>query len=109
MDSIEIIGGKRLRGAIDISGSKNSALPIMAACLLAEGPCRLHRVPVLSDTEHMAAVLETVGATVRRDRDGSMVIEVIDESACHAPYDLVRKMRASICVTGPLLGKRRKA
>jgi UDP-N-acetylglucosamine 1-carboxyvinyltransferase len=109
MDSIEIIGGKRLRGAVDISGSKNSALPILAACLLAEGPCRLHRVPELSDIGHMIRVLETLGARCTRHRDGSMTVEVVDESNCHAPYDLVRKMRASVCVMGPLLGKRRKA
>jgi UDP-N-acetylglucosamine 1-carboxyvinyltransferase len=109
MDSLEIIGGKRLRGTVAVSGSKNSALPIMAACLLADGPCRLHKVPELSDIAHMVKVLEVLGARVRRERDGAMTIEVVDDSNCHAPYDLVRKMRASVCVMGPLLGKRRKA
>jgi len=109
MDSIEIIGGKRLRGKVSVAGSKNSALPILAACLLAEGPCTLHKVPNLSDIDHMIKVLEVLGAKVRRDPDGSLNIEVTDESNCHAPYELVRKMRASICVMGPLLGKRRYA
>jgi UDP-N-acetylglucosamine 1-carboxyvinyltransferase len=109
MDSIEIIGGKRLRGTVEISGSKNAALPILAATLLADGPCRLKRVPNLSDIDHMVNVLEVLGAKVKRERDGDMTIEVVDSGNVHAPYELVRKMRASVCVMGPLLGKRRSA
>jgi UDP-N-acetylglucosamine 1-carboxyvinyltransferase len=109
MDSIEVIGGKRLRGAVNVSGSKNAALPILAATLLADGPCRLKRVPRLSDIDHMLCVLEVLGAKVKRERDGDLLIEVVDSSNSHAPYDLIRKMRAGVCVMGPLLGKRRTA
>ncbi|MGC9453719.1 MAG: UDP-N-acetylglucosamine 1-carboxyvinyltransferase [Phycisphaerae bacterium] len=108
MDKFVIHGGSRLKGEVKVDGAKNAALPIMAASLLAEGPSRIHEVPDLADIRHMCALLEELGADVRRD--GSTIeIEVRDESDSHARYDLVRKMRASVCVLGPLLAKRRKA
>ena len=109
MDKFIISGGCRLKGAVSISGSKNSALPILAAALLAEGPSVISGVPDLADIRAMVDLMGDLGATVSRDSAGDMHIEVTDESASHAKYDRVRKMRASICVLGPLLAKRKKA
>jgi UDP-N-acetylglucosamine 1-carboxyvinyltransferase len=109
MDKFIINGGCRLKGTVSISGSKNSALPILAAALLAEGPSTISDVPDLADIRAMVDLMGDLGATVTRDADGTMHIEVTDESNCHAKYDRVRKMRASICVLGPLLAKRKQA
>jgi UDP-N-acetylglucosamine 1-carboxyvinyltransferase len=109
MDKFIINGGRRLKGTVNVSGSKNAALPIMAATLLAQGPCVLHGVPDLADVRHTLDLLETLGMKAHRDERGSLHLEVADEAVCHAPYDQVRKMRASICVLGPLLAKRRQA
>jgi UDP-N-acetylglucosamine 1-carboxyvinyltransferase len=109
MDSLVIEGGARLRGTLKVNGSKNAALPIMAAALLAEGPTYLREVPNLSDINHQVNLLRELGCVVERQADGSMKIEVTDEKNSHARYDLVRKMRASICVLGPLLAKRKYA
>jgi len=109
MDSLVIQGGNRLRGTIRINGSKNAALPLMAGALLASGPTILRDVPSLSDIDHQINLLRELGANTERQADGSLRIEVTDESNSHAPYALVRKMRASICVLGPLLAKRKFA
>ncbi|MEY2526049.1 MAG: UDP-N-acetylglucosamine 1-carboxyvinyltransferase [Verrucomicrobiota bacterium] len=107
MDKILIHGGHPLSGAIKISGSKNSALPILAATLLTREPCILHRVPDLSDTNYMLQILTHLGAQVER-ASGTVTVtaEKIDSVA---PYDVVRKMRASVCVIGPLLGRCKEA
>ena len=103
MDKILIHGGRPLQGSIKISGSKNSALPIVAATLLTREPCILHRVPDLSDTHYMLQILTHLGAQVER-ASGTVTVtaEKVDSVA---PYDVVRKMRASVCVLGPLLGR----
>ncbi|KKL03974.1 hypothetical protein LCGC14_2620710 [marine sediment metagenome] len=108
MDLFEIQGGRRLRGEVAISGAKNAALPIMASCLLAEGPSRIRGIPDLADVNHLIGLLVELGMDIRREPD-AMVLEVVDESNSHARYDLVRKMRASVCVLGPLLAKRGQA
>ena len=108
MDQFIIQGGRRLRGTVQISGSKNSALPLMAACLLAEGPCVLEGVPTLTDIDFMGTLLQELGCKYQRDGE-DLAIEVADEKNCHARYDVVRKMRASVCVMGPLLAKRGQA
>ncbi len=103
MDKLVIHGGTTLEGAVPISGSKNAALPILAATLLTPEPCVLRRVPDLSDTNYMTQILARLGASVER---ASGVVEVRAEKIKPtAPYDLVRKMRASICVLGPLFGR----
>jgi UDP-N-acetylglucosamine 1-carboxyvinyltransferase len=127
MDSFLIRGGSRLKGKIEISGSKNSALPIMAACLMAEGKTTLHSVPRLSDINSMAELLGELGCHVYRHDgepasaggsatrssgptlNGPLDITVTDERKCEARYDIVKTMRASICALGPLLAKRGKA
>ena len=121
MDSFLIHGGARLKGNVEISGSKNSALPILAACLMAEGKTTLHGVPRLSDVNSMVKLVAELGCDVKRhdprtktvgdgpDLNGPLDLEVTDESQCEARYDIVKTMRASICVLGPLLAKRGKA
>jgi UDP-N-acetylglucosamine 1-carboxyvinyltransferase len=106
MDSLVIEGGTRLKGTIRVNGSKNAALPLMAAALLGEGPSVFRDVPNLSDINHQINLLRELGADTERQADGSLRINVTDEKNSHARYDLVRKMRASICVLGPLLAKR---
>ncbi|MCG8405580.1 MAG: UDP-N-acetylglucosamine 1-carboxyvinyltransferase [Phycisphaerales bacterium] len=109
MDCFQITGGKRLRGTVPINGSKNAALPLMAAAILTEGETVLKGVPDLADTRHLAFLLEKLGLAVTREENGDFRLKVEDEMNCHAEYDLVRKMRASVCVMGPLLTKRGRA
>lgn len=109
MDSFEVIGGSRLKGSIPISGSKNSALPIMAACILVDGETVLYNVPDLADVRLMQQLLQRLGVKSERDASGAMRVRVEDEMNAHAEYELVSKMRASVCVMGPLLAKRRRA
>ena len=107
MDKILVHGGFPLSGSIKISGSKNSALPIMAATLLTRDPCVLHRVPDLSDTNYMLQILMHLGADVER-ASGTVTVKA-ENVASVAPYEVVRKMRASVCVLGPLLGRCKEA
>jgi len=103
METLLVHGGSALGGTISISGSKNSSLPILAATLLTRDPCTIRRVPDLSDTNYMLQILGLLGAEVER---ASGTVEIRAESIHSiAPYDLVRKMRASVCVLGPLVGR----
>lgn len=94
---------------MEINGAKNAALPIMAACILCEGEVVLHRVPDLSDVRLMEQLLNKLGVSTSREPGGTVRLKVRDEMNCHADYELVRKMRASVCVMGPLLAKRGKS
>jgi len=107
MDKIRIHGGHPLSGSIKISGSKNSALPILAATLLTRDLCTIRRVPDLSDTHYMLQILMHLGAQV--ERASGTVSVTADNVESAAPYDVVRKMRASVCVLGPLLGRCKEA
>lgn len=107
MESFLIKGGRPLRGEVTISGSKNAALPIMAATLLTDEPCVIRGIPDLSDTQFMAQILKSLGAEAKLE-DGTLSVRA-KKIHGHADYDLVRKMRGSICVAGPLLGRLRKA
>ncbi len=121
MDSFLIRGGSRLKGKVEISGSKNSALPILAATLMAEGKSVIQGVPRLSDIDSMIKLIGELGCQVVRHEptsggrgmgpvlDGPLEIEVLDERQCEARYEIVKTMRASICVLGPILAKRGKA
>jgi len=111
MDKFIVNGGKKLSGSITVSGSKNAALPIMAAALLAEkGKTHLTNIPNLADIHTMTGVLKGLGAKIDFDPDhGTMVIDACDINSHIAPYDLVRKMRASFLVMGPLMGRLGKA
>lgn len=107
MDKILVHGNRRLSGTVRISGSKNSALPILAATLLTKEPCVISRVPDLSDIHYMLTILSELGCEVER---ASGVVTIKAENVTtEAPYDIVRKMRASVCILGPLLGREREA
>src|SRR5258706_9528038 len=103
---MRIRGGAPLAGSVAASGSKNSVLALMAAALLGEGESSLRNVPVLRDVETMADVLRTLGCAVMFDHESNTLrIAPPGESSCEAPYDLVRKMRASYYVLGPLAAR----
>ena len=104
MDALIIRGGKKLTGRVEVSGAKNAALPLMAATLLSPGVHTLRNVPLLADTRTMAKVLEGLGARVEF-RGHACKIDTSGVSSVEAPYDLVRTMRASIYVLGPLLAR----
>jgi UDP-N-acetylglucosamine 1-carboxyvinyltransferase len=109
MDMFVIEGGKPLNGRVRVGGAKNAALPIMAASIMADGPVILRDVPDLVDVRTLAHLLETLGVRSERAVDGSLNLQVVDDSCVVADYELVRRMRASICVLGPLLARRRRA
>ena len=102
MDKIIVHGHHPLAGTVKISGSKNSALPILAATLLTKDPCVIQRVPDLSDVHYMLQILTHLGAEV--ERASGIVTVKAEKVNSVAPYEIVRKMRASVCVLGPLLG-----
>ena len=105
MDKLIIQGGRRLNGTVSISGSKNAALPIIvAATILTEQPSTLRNIPDLVDLETLCHVLEELGAKLQF-KNGTLSIKPIDQKTHQTPYDLVRKMRASIYVLGPLITK----
>ena len=108
MDVIRIKGGRPLKGCVDVAGSKNAALPLMAATLLTDQPCTLSNVPDLSDTRYMAQILGHLGALVERLDVHTWRITAQRITAA-APYDLVSKMRAAVCLMGPLVGRLRRA
>ena len=105
MDKIYVRGGIPLGGSIRVSGSKNASLAIMAACLLVDGKTILHNVPNIRDIETMREMLQEVGAEVRILSDHSIEIDAAGFSHTSAPEALVRKMRASFYVLGPMLSR----
>jgi UDP-N-acetylglucosamine 1-carboxyvinyltransferase len=109
MDEFVIQGGRRLRGSVRIHGAKNAALPIMAASILSEGKVTLRGVPDLVDVRTLSMVLGELGVQAERTEDGALAIETTDETKTLASYDLVRRMRGSISVLGPLLARRGRA
>jgi UDP-N-acetylglucosamine 1-carboxyvinyltransferase len=107
VDTFVIEGGYPLNGVVEISGAKNAALPIMAATILAEGRCVIKNVPMLRDVDTLGEILRELGVSCeRRASDGALETETIDTSNSTAGYDLVRRMRASFCVLGPMLARR---
>lgn len=109
MDMFVIRGGTPLSGEVAVSGAKNAALPIMAAALAADGPCRLKNVPDLVDVRTLSTLLGELGTTVRREESGDLLLTNANLTPCVAAYEQVRRMRASICVLGPLLARRGRA
>ncbi|MDA9985546.1 UDP-N-acetylglucosamine 1-carboxyvinyltransferase, partial [Alphaproteobacteria bacterium] len=103
MDGLEIDGGKPLHGDIIISGAKNAALPLLCLGLITDAPLILENVPELVDTISMEGLLRHLGADVTRE--GEIVTMRGGAQQYDAPYDLVRKMRASVLVLGPLLAR----
>lgn len=104
-----ITGGKRLEGSVEISGAKNSALSIMAATLLTKDVCILRNIPHLTDVDTMIAVIRKLGIKVEWKEDNTLYIDSDYFNNYEAPYELVKKMRASILVMGPLLARLNKA
>jgi UDP-N-acetylglucosamine 1-carboxyvinyltransferase len=107
MDSFLIKGGAPLHGEVQISGAKNAVLPIMAAALLTSEPCLIRRVPDLSDVRFMGRILQSLGATVEFHH-GAVAIHAARVKAL-GDYELIRKMRGSICILGPLLARKGRA
>ncbi|MFC7472912.1 UDP-N-acetylglucosamine 1-carboxyvinyltransferase [Dankookia sp. GCM10030260] len=105
MDRIRIRGGRPLEGRIPISGAKNAALPLMAAGMLSDGPLRLLNAPDLADIATMAGLLRQHGLAVEHDKAARTITLSGAATSLEAPYDLVRKMRASVLVLGPLLAR----
>jgi UDP-N-acetylglucosamine 1-carboxyvinyltransferase len=107
MDSLSIKGGVPLHGEVTVSGAKNAVLPIMAATLLTAEPCVIRRVPDLSDVTFMGQILTSLGAKVKLNGD-TLTVQAAKIKGV-GDYDLIRKMRGSICILGPLLGRLRRA
>lgn len=106
MDRIRIEGGRTLNGTVAVSGSKNATLPILVAALLTDQPCTFTRVPKLQDTSTILRLLEHFGVGVSAGLDSNTVtLEARELTSTLAPYDLVRKMRGSFMVLGPLLAR----
>ena len=108
MKTIIIKGGNKLKGEVFISGAKNAALPILAASLLCEGKHRISNVPLLADVKTLGKILQNMGVSFER-QDGDIFIDTIGLKNPEAPYDLVRTMRASVLVLGPLMARMGKA
>ncbi|MBW6484918.1 MAG: UDP-N-acetylglucosamine 1-carboxyvinyltransferase [Syntrophobacterales bacterium] len=107
MDKIEIIGGRRLQGEVRISGAKNAALPVLASALLVDGWNTFHNIPDLEDIKTIRTLLASLG--VKSEGGETLMISAGEITSCEASYDLVRKMRASVLVLGPLVARRGEA
>lgn len=105
MDKLEIVGGTPMRGEVSVSGAKNSSLPILAAALLAESPVVLSNVPHLNDVTTMVKLLRRMGLEITFHDGVSLEIDASEPRDFVAPYELVKTMRASILVLGPLLAR----
>ncbi|BDQ27703.1 hypothetical protein ASB1_13790 [Helicobacter heilmannii] len=109
MDYLEIKGQQMLRGQVQISGAKNAALPILASTLLAKNPVCLDNVPHVADVRALVELLEHLGSSAKWHTPNHLEISTnpmyCTKMSCTAPYEIVRKMRASILVLGPLLGR----
>ena len=105
MDVFRIEGPVRLAGHVEVNGSKNASLPIMAAALLAPGNSTLLGVPRLADISVCKDLIAQLGCTVERQEDGPLTIDATKIENPVGPYEIVRKMRASVCILGPLLAR----
>ena len=105
MEQIYVVGGNRLEGELGISGSKNGTLAIMAGALLAKGTTILENIPQIGDISTMLEMLQQLGVGARMHGVNTVEIDATEIKSNEAPYDLVKKMRASFCVTGPILAR----
>jgi len=104
MERLRVVGGARLSGTVRVSGAKNSALKLMAATLLAPGESKITNLPAIADVDYMAELLTRLGCSVKiNNKSHEVIIQVPEKLGHKADYDLVRKMRASINVLGPLI------
>jgi UDP-N-acetylglucosamine 1-carboxyvinyltransferase len=102
---IVIQGGRPLHGRVEVSGAKNAALPLMAAALLTDGPCDVTNVPALGDIQTISTLLQGLGVHIQALGDGKLRLHAASLSGWEAPYELVKTMRASILVLGPLIAR----
>ncbi len=109
MEKLVVKGGKRLVGTVKTSGAKNAVLPIIAASILGVTPSHLDEVPMLEDVHTISEVLKCLGLTVTNPKPNTLEIDSREITSCEAPYELVRTMRASFLVMGPLLARIGKA
>ena len=108
MSEYIIKGGKKLEGIVDISGSKNASLPIIAATILNGGKNTLYNVPKIHDTEMMFEILKSLGGTVEKKKN-KVIIDTSKINKFEIPEELMRQMRSSVILVGGLLGKHKKA
>lgn len=106
MERLIVKGGNRLVGTVKTSGAKNAVLPIIAASILGTSPSRLDEIPALEDVRTICAVLECLGIKVDASEPHTLKIDSMEITSCEAPYELVRSMRASFLVMGPLLARK---
>jgi UDP-N-acetylglucosamine 1-carboxyvinyltransferase len=106
VEKLVIEGGVRLQGTVGVHGAKNAALPLLASTLLSNGRVILNNVPDLSDVRNMIDLLSTLGVDIKRRKDGAVSAKVTDDTIVLASHEQVRKMRASVCVLGPLVARR---
>lgn len=104
MDKFLITGGTQVKGEVVISGAKNAALPLLAAMILAETPVTLHNVPTLKDVNTLVKLIAGTGITIEKNGD-TVTCDTSTINSYYAPYELVKTMRASILVLGPLLAR----
>ncbi len=109
MEQIVIRGGRPLMGSVQVSGAKNAALPILAACLMVRGTVRLRRVPRLADVTTMVHILRLLGVSVDWIGENDVLLTAQHDGPTVAPVELVRQMRGSVCVLGPLVATRGEA
>jgi len=109
VDQLVVRGGKSLRGEVEVSGAKNAALPLMAASLLTQEPVRLSNVPRLMDVRTMSRLLRHIGVEVTGDGAPELTLQAQAVSRAEAPYELVKTMRASVVVLGPLVARQGRA
>jgi UDP-N-acetylglucosamine 1-carboxyvinyltransferase len=105
LEKLLVTGGVPLKGTVRVSGSKNACLPILAATVLTPDVCTIRNVPDLADVRTMCSILKWLGVQVRHDRRAGVIETKAENPLEVAPYDLVRKMRASVCLLGPLLAR----
>jgi len=108
MDKLKIYGGKSLNGTVQVSGAKNASLPILISAILGSGKSHFERVPALQDIATTELVLNHLGLKSTFEK-GVMTLDASKIMTVEAPYDLVRKMRASVLVLGPLLAREGRA
>jgi UDP-N-acetylglucosamine 1-carboxyvinyltransferase len=109
LEKLFIQGGRRLSGTVKVSGAKNAVLPVIAASLLASTPSVIEEIPDLDDVRTITEVLQYLGLTTRWQEPGSLYVDSTGIKSCEASYELVRKMRASFLVMGPLLSRFQEA
>src|SRR6478609_4986045 len=105
MDRLVIRGGRRIEGSVQISGAKNAVLPQIAAALLSSEPLELSNVPEVTDVDTMLDMMREFGVIATRQSERKLILNAADAHNAEAPYDLVRRMRASILVLAPLVAR----